>query len=192
MRKEIRLSGSGGQGLLLIGGVLAEALGVFEGQNVVQSNSYGGQVRGGSSRSDVLISPPSEEIDYPEVMNADILLAMHQDAINEYASVVKPDGLVILDTTYVKQIPEMAARVISYPFTLQTKERLGSELPTNIVVLTVITQMGQLVKKESLIKAIKKVSPKGKEEMNLRAMNFGLELVESGELLKGQPPQAAH
>jgi 2-oxoglutarate ferredoxin oxidoreductase subunit gamma len=182
MRKEIRLSGSGGQGLLLIGGVLAEALGVIEGQNVVQSNSYGGAVRGGASRSDVLISPPSEEIDYPEVMNADILLAMTQDALNEYGAIVKSDGMVILDTTYVKEIPAMAGRVISYPFTLKTKERLGSELPTNIVILAVIAQMGRLVQKESLTKAIKIMSPKGKEEMNLKAMNFGYELVETGVL----------
>ena len=186
MRKEIRLSGSGGQGLLLIGGVLAEAIGVIEGQNVVQSNSYGGAVRGGASRSDVLISPPSEEIDYPEVMNADILLAMTQDAMDEYGAIVKSDGLVILDTTYVKQIPAMAGQIIRYPFTLRTKERLGSELPTNIVILAVIAQMGHLIKKESLIEAIKKVSPKGKEEMNLKAMNFGYELVETGALLKGE------
>lgn len=185
MRKEIRLSGSGGQGLLLIGGVLAEALGVIEGQNVVQSNSYGGQVRGGSSRSDILISPPTEEIDYPEVMNADILLAMTQEALDEYAAIVKKDGLVILDTTYVKQIPALAGRVIAYPFTLKTKERLGSELPTNIVILAVIAQLGQLVTRESLIEAIKEMSPKGKGEMNLKAMEFGYELVKSGALLKG-------
>jgi 2-oxoglutarate ferredoxin oxidoreductase subunit gamma len=192
MRKEIRLSGSGGQGLLLIGGVLAEALGVIEGQNVVQSNSYGGQVRGGSSRSDVLISPPDEEIDYPEVMNADILLAMTQDAMDEYSAIVKSDGMVILDTTYVKQIPAMTGQVIGYPFTLQTKERLGSELPTNIVILAVIAQLGQLVKKESLIKAIQKLSPSGKEEMNLKAMNFGYELVETGALLKAGTPKAVN
>lgn len=186
MRKEIRLSGSGGQGLLLIGGVLAEALGVIEGLNVVQSNSYGGAVRGGASRSDILVSPPSEEIDYPEVMNADILLAMTQDAIDEYGALVKKDGMVILDTTYVKQIPAMAGLVISYPFTLRTKERLGSELPTNIVILTVIAQIGKLVKKESLLRAIKKMTPRGKEEMNLKAMNFGYELVETGALLKGE------
>jgi 2-oxoglutarate ferredoxin oxidoreductase subunit gamma len=182
MRKEIRLSGSGGQGLLLVGKILSEAVGVFEGQNVVQSSAYGGQVRGGSSRSDVLISPANEEIDFPEVMNADILLAMTQEAADEYGRIVKSEGLAILDTTYVKQIPKMAGRIIEYPFTLETKERLGSELPTNIVVLAVIAKIGGLVKKESLIKTIKRISPKGKEEMNLRALNLGYELVENGLL----------
>jgi 2-oxoglutarate ferredoxin oxidoreductase subunit gamma len=192
MRKEVRLSGSGGQGLLLIGGILAEALGVIEGQNVVQSNSYGGQVRGGSSRSDILITPPGEEIDYPEVMDADILLAMTQEALDEYKAIVKPKGLVVLDTTYVKQIPELAGEVVSYPFTLKTKERLGTELPTNIVVLAVITQLSKLISKDSLIKAIELVSPKGRAEMNLKAMNFGFELVETGVLQRGANPKTVN
>jgi 2-oxoglutarate ferredoxin oxidoreductase subunit gamma len=193
MRKEIRLSGSGGQGLLLSGGIFAEALGVIEGQNVVQSNSYGGQVRGGSSRSDLLISPPEEEIDYPEVLNADILLAMTQEALDEYGSIVKPEGMVILDATYVKQIPStLAGEVISYPFTIKTKERLGSELPTNIVILAVIAQLSSLVSKETLTKAIKIMSPKGKDELNLKAMNFGYELVETGVVRRGERPKAAN
>jgi len=184
MRQEVRLSGSGGQGLLLIGGTLAEALGVIEGKNVVQSNSYGGQVRGGSSRSDVLIAPPGEEIDYPEVMDADILLAMTQEALDEYKAIVKPKGLVVLDTTNVKQIPEMKSEIVSYPFTLKTKERLGTELPTNMVVLAVIVALSKLISRDSLSKAIEAVSPKGRAEMNLKAMNFGFELADTGALQK--------
>ncbi len=188
MRKEIRLSGSGGQGLLLIGKILAEALGIVEGKNVVLSNSYGGQVRGGSSRSDVLISSPDEEIDFPEVMKADVLLAMTQEAVDEYGGILKEDGLAILDSTFVKKIPPLAGKTISYPFTLQTKERLGSELPTNIVTLAVIAREGQLVQKESLIETVKKLSPKGKEEINLQALQLGYELAESGVLQTSGKP----
>jgi len=182
MTTEIRLSGSGGQGLILIGRILAEALGIFKGQNVVQSSSYGGQVRGGSSRSDVLFGPPDEEIDFPEVVNADILLAMTQEAANEYSERVKPDGVILLDATFVKNPPKTAARIISYPFTLETKRRLGSELPTNIVVLAVIDKVGDLGGKDALVEAIKKRAPRGKEEINLQALNLGYELVDSGVL----------
>ena len=107
---------------------------------------------------------------------------MTQEAIDEYGGIVKSDGLAIVDTTFVKQIPQLAGEMIGYPFTLQTKERLGSELPTNMVVLAVIAQAGKLVKKESLVKTIQKLSPKGKEEINLRALDFGYELVETGAL----------
>ncbi len=188
MTIEIRLSGSGGQGLLLIGKILAEALGVFENKNVVQSTSYGGQVRGGSSRSDVLVSPSTEEIDFPEVMNADIFLAMTQEAADEYSDRVKPGGVVILDTTFVKKPPQTPARVISYPFTLETKKRLGSVLPTNMVILAVINQVGELGRKEALVEAIKKRSPTGKEGVNLQALNLGYELVETGVLQRKTSP----
>jgi 2-oxoglutarate ferredoxin oxidoreductase subunit gamma len=148
MTIEVRLSGSGGQGIIFIGRILAEAAGVFEGKNAVQSSSYGGQVRGGSSRSDVLISPADEEIDFPEVLDADILLAMNQEAADEYSEKVKHAGV----------------------------------LPTNVVVLAVISQVGELVGKEALVEAIKKRGPRGKEEMNLQALNLGFELLETGAL----------
>jgi 2-oxoglutarate ferredoxin oxidoreductase subunit gamma len=182
MRKEIRLSGSGGQGLQLIGRILAEALGVFEGKNVVQSSSYGGQVRGGSSRSDVLVSSNDEEIDFPEVMSADILLSMTQEAADEYAGMVKPDGLVILDTTFVKEPPETPGRVVQYPFTLETKKHLGTELPTNVVALAVVVCLGKLARKETLLQAISELTPEGKKEINLKALNYGYELVETGAI----------
>jgi 2-oxoglutarate ferredoxin oxidoreductase subunit gamma len=186
MTTEIRLSGSGGQGLLFIGKILAEAAGVFEGKNAVQSTSYGGQVRGGSSRSDVLISPAEEEIDFPEVMDADLLLAMNQEAADEYSDKVKQGGVIILDTTFVKKPPKTPGRIIAYPFTLKTKERLGSALPTNVVVLAVISQLGALVGKEALVRAIKKRSPEGKDEINLQALNLGFELVETEVLQRGE------
>ena len=83
-RYEIRLSGSGGQGLVLAGIILAEAAGIYEGKNVVQTVSYGPAARGGTSRADVVIS--DEEIDYPKAMGLDILLAMNQMACDESSS----------------------------------------------------------------------------------------------------------
>ncbi len=173
MRKEIRLSGSGGQGLQLIGRILAEALGVFEGKNVVQSSSYGGQVRGGSSRSDVLVSSHDEEIDFPEVMSADLLLAMTQEAADEYAGMVKSDGLVILDTTFVNRPPETPGRLVQYPFTLETKKRLGTQLPANVAALAAVVCLGKLARKESLLQAVNKLTPADKKEINLKALNIG-------------------
>ena len=188
MTIEIRLSGSGGQGLQMSGRILAEGLGVFEGRSVVQSSAYGGQVRGGSSRSDVLVSSSTEEVDFPEVMNADILLAMTQEAVNDYSHLLKPQGLLIIDTTFVKNEPKKVGRIIGYPFTLYTKERLGSELPTNILILAVIAQLGKLLAKESLLEAVKTISPKGKEELNMKALYLGYELVESGDLKERSNP----
>ena len=65
-RYEIRLSGSGGQGLILMGIILAEAIGIYDGKYVAQTQSYGPEARGGSSKSEVIVS--DEEIDYPKAM----------------------------------------------------------------------------------------------------------------------------
>jgi Pyruvate/2-oxoacid:ferredoxin oxidoreductase gamma subunit len=63
---------------------------------------------------------------------------------------------------------------------------LGSALPTNVVVLAVISQLGALVGKEALVRAIKKRSPEGKDEINLQALNLGFELVETEVLQRGE------
>jgi 2-oxoglutarate ferredoxin oxidoreductase subunit gamma len=179
MRKEIRLSGSGGQGILLAGRILAEAFGVYKGQNVVQNAAYGGQVRGGSSRADVLVSPPEEEIEFPEVMSADVLLAMTTEALDENIEIVKPGGWVIVDTTFVtkKVEKEGDVNVIDFPFTLRTKERLGNALPANVVILPVIAKICELAGREALQKSVARNFPKGKETLNLKALDFGYELL---------------
>ena len=113
-------------------------------------------------------------------MHADILLAMTQEAADEYASGVKPDGLVILDTTFVKEPPKTPSRIIGYPFTLETKKRLGTELPANVVALAVMVRLGEVARKEALLQAIREVTPEGKTEINLQALDLGYELVETG------------
>ncbi|RKY44545.1 MAG: 2-oxoacid:ferredoxin oxidoreductase subunit gamma, partial [Candidatus Neomarinimicrobiota bacterium] len=81
-RYELRLSGSGGQGLILIGKILAEAAAIYDGKNATQSQSYGPEARGGASRSEVIIS--DGEIDYPKAMKLDLLLALTQEACDLY------------------------------------------------------------------------------------------------------------
>jgi len=125
MRQEVRLSGSGA-GLLLIGGTLAEALVLSKGKRGAEQ-FHGGQVRGGSSRSDVLIAPPGEEIDYPESWMP-TSPGDDAEALDEYRP-SQTEGSGRSDTTNVKQIPEMKSEIVSYPFTLKTKERLGTSSP---------------------------------------------------------------
>jgi len=102
-RYEIRLSGSGGQGLILMGIILAEAIGIYDGKYVAQTQSYGPEARGGSSKSEVIVS--DEEIDYPKAMSVDLLLAMNQKSCDEFYPDLKPEGLLIVDSTFVTQVP---------------------------------------------------------------------------------------
>lgn len=102
-RYEIRLSGSGGQGLIVAGIILAEAAGIHDGKYVCQTQSYGPEARGGASKAEVVIS--EEEIDYPKAIKPDVLLAMNQKACDAYFFDMKPDGMLVVDSTFVKQLP---------------------------------------------------------------------------------------
>jgi 2-oxoglutarate ferredoxin oxidoreductase subunit gamma len=104
-RYEIRLSGSGGQGLVLAGVMLAEAVGVYEGKNVAQTQSYGPEARGGSSRSDITIS--TGEIYYPKTSKLDLLLCLTQDSCDKYYHNLKEDGVLIIDSDIVRQPPPL-------------------------------------------------------------------------------------
>ena len=101
-RTEIRLAGEGGQGMILAGIILAEAAAIYDRKNTVQSQSYGPEARGGASKSEVIIS--DETIDFPEVINADILICLSQEAYDKYAGTVKEGGLTIVDTSRVAEI----------------------------------------------------------------------------------------
>ncbi len=83
-RYEIRLAGSGGQGLILAGVILAEAAGLYDGKFVCQTQSYGPAARGGASMAEVVIS--DSEIDYPKAVHPDVLLAMNQKSLDTYGS----------------------------------------------------------------------------------------------------------
>ena len=100
-RYDIRLSGSGGQGIILMGIILAEAIGIYDGKYVAQTQSYGPEARGGSSKAEVVVS--DSDIDYPKALKLDLLVAMDQKACDDYYMDLKPDGTLIVDTTFVKQ-----------------------------------------------------------------------------------------
>ena len=171
-RYEIRLSGSGGQGLVFAGTILAEAIGIYDGKNVAQTQSYGPEARGGASRSDIVIS--SGEIYYPKSLRLDLLLALTQESCDRYFMKLKEDGILILDSDLVNQPP--ARDFYSFPFTRITKERLGTSIVANVVALGTIAALSKVVSKESLIEAVKKRAPKGTEKLNLSALELGYEL----------------
>ena len=116
---ELRLSGSGGQGLILIGIILAEAA-ILDNKLAIQSQSYGPEARGGASKAEVIIS--EKAIHYPKVTEPDLVLAMTQEAAQKYHSDLKPEGTLIVDSTYVKEIPAGIKKCIAVSY-YQTRAR---------------------------------------------------------------------
>ena len=169
-RYEIRLSGSGGQGLILMGIILAEAIGAHAGKHVAQTQSYGPEARGGSSKAEVIVS--EEEIDYPKAMKPDLLLAMNQKSCDEFFPDLRPGGLLIVDSTFVKQLPTPEA--IQIPFTRIARERLKREMVANIVALGALTQLTPIVSAKAMEAAVLGRVPKGTETLNRDALKAGI------------------
>lgn len=170
-RYEIRLSGSGGQGLILAGIILAEAASILEMRNAVQTQSYGPESRGGASKSEVVIS--SEEIDYPKVTSPDLLLVMTQEASDKYIGDLKNGGIAVLDTSLIERMPENGGRYYGIPITQIAKETVGKAITANIVALGVLTAITGIVKRESIEQAVMRRVPKGTEEINKKALQAG-------------------
>jgi 2-oxoglutarate ferredoxin oxidoreductase subunit gamma len=169
-RYEIRLSGSGGQGLILMGIILAEAMGIYDGKQVAQTQSYGPEARGGSSKSEVIIS--DEEIDYPKIMSLDLLLAMNQKACDEFYPDLKPEGLLIVDSTFVIQLP--TPKAFQIPFTRIAREKFKKEVVANIIALGALSQLTPIVSLKAVASAVLARVPKGTEKLNRDALKAGM------------------
>jgi 2-oxoglutarate ferredoxin oxidoreductase subunit gamma len=174
-RYEVRLSGSGGQGLVLGGVILAEAVALYEGINAVQTQSYGPEARGGASKSEVIIS--DEEIDYPKATQIDLLLTLTQESCDKYSPDLKDGGIILADSRMVTKLPEGNYKVYHLPIIDTAKEKVGKVFVANIVALGAIAGLMDDVSFESVEKAVLSRVPKGTEELNKRALKLGHELV---------------
>jgi 2-oxoglutarate ferredoxin oxidoreductase subunit gamma len=169
-RYEIRLSGSGGQGLILMGIILAEAIGIYDGKFVAQTQNYGPEARGGSSKSEVIVS--DEEIDYPKAMQLDLLLAMNQKSCDEFYPDLKPEGLLIVDSTFVTQVP--TSKTFQIPFTRIAREKFKREVVANIIALGALTQLSPIISSKAVESAVLARVPKGTEKLNRDALKAGI------------------
>jgi len=172
-RYEVRLSGEGGQGLMLAGKILAEAAAIYDDLNATQSQSYGPEARGGASRSEVIIS--GDDIDYPKAVNIDLFLALTQESVDRYIGDVRDNGLVIVDSDNVSQVPEGTYRVVRVPVTKLARDEIGRVIVANIVALGIIAGVSKIVTVGAMRNAIQARVPKGTEEINMQAFELGLD-----------------
>ena len=170
-RYEIRLSGSGGQGMITAAMIFAEAVGVYDGKYVCQTQSYGPEARGGKSKAEVVIS--EVPIDYPKARHLDLLLAMNQAACDAYFQDLPPSGLLVVDSSLVEQYP--TSRIAAIPFTDIARNELGREMVANMVALGAIGILSGQVNADSLEKALLVRVPAGTEDLNRKALHRGME-----------------
>ena len=169
-RFEIRFSGAGGQGIITAAIIFAEAAAIHESNYVCQTQSYGPEARGGKSKAEVVVS--SREIDYPKVMQLDMMLAMNQTSCDAYFYDFKPNGLLIVDSTFVEHIP--TSRVIAIPFTQIARETLGKAIVANMVALGAVANFCDVVSSKSIETALSARAPKGTKGINRKAFRAGI------------------
>ncbi|MGQ9506239.1 MAG: 2-oxoacid:ferredoxin oxidoreductase subunit gamma [Candidatus Bathycorpusculaceae bacterium] len=171
MRIEIRFAGFGGQGIIKSGIITATAACIYSGKNAVQTQSYGPESRGGACKSEVVIS--EEEIDFPKVVEPEILVVMSQHAYNEYAENVKTGGIIILDPDMISHEKELKnVKVFKVPAT-RIAEELGRKIVANIAMLGAFVAITGVLDKEAVEESVKVNVPKGTEELNLKAFEKG-------------------
>lgn len=182
LRWEVRISGLGGQGILMAGYVLGKAASLFDDRYAVQIESYGPEARGSRARTDVVIS--TEEIDYPYVGEPDVLIALSQDAFNYYSKTLERDGVIIVDEDLVEVEGDLeGVKLFRVPATRIALD-LGRKIVANIVMLGAFSAITRIVSFDALKSAVLESVPRGTEELNLRALeagwNFGVKLSEAG------------
>lgn len=176
-RYEIRFSGAGGQGLITAGIILAEAASIVEGKHAVQSQSYGPEARGGASKSEVIIS--DGPIDYPKATIVDACLAMTQEAADKYANGIKPGGVLLLDSDFVKNEPKGDFKVYKMPIVRTAKDEVGREIVANVVALGAMIALTDAVSREAGEKAVLSRVPEAFLELNKKAYSLGFEKVKA-------------
>jgi len=171
---QVRFSGLGGQGIILMGEVLGEAA-VFDKKYVGQTSSYGAEARGSACKADVVIS--ESWIDYPEVVEADVLACMSQGTYEQNRNKVNPTkGVVFIDSQLVKPDPSSPLKHIPVPATEEALQKLGNRMVANMVLLGAVVKTLGLVREESLRQALDNRVPPSLLELNKKALALGFEL----------------
>ena len=171
MKKEMRICGFGGQGVILSGFIFGKAASVFMDYSAVQSQSYGPEARGGAARSEVIIS--DEKIGYPRPTSVDFFIAMSQEAFDTYRKDIRKDTVVVIDPDLVPK--HNIGQPVHKVHAQKIAEKLGNKIVTNIVMVGAATAIFDVLKHDAVREAVIDSVPKKFTELNKRAFEKGLE-----------------
>jgi 2-oxoglutarate ferredoxin oxidoreductase subunit gamma len=170
MRKEIRISGFGGQGVALTGYILGKAFAIYDGYETVMTQSYGPEARGGASSANIVIS--DEPIAYPFIQHADILVALSQEAYTKFRPELKDNAQILIDEGLVNPIQG------DHPYTIpatQFAEKMGRRIVANMIMAGFFTSVTGLLEREAVEEAIRTSIKEKIVPLNLDAFAKGYE-----------------
>lgn len=173
-RCRLVFSGSGGQGVITAAVIIAEAAVLYENLEATQTQAYGPEARGGATRSDVIIA--DSRIYFPKVTQPNVLVCLTQQAYNKFYHIIRPGGLLLTDSKYVKPESKVDARQIQLPMYQEVLERIGKPIVFNICMLGAVLGLTNLLQPESVMKVLETRIPRGFLDMNRQALDLGMNL----------------
>ena len=170
---EIRITGFGGQGVILCGYIIGKAASIYNEQHATLTQSFGPEARGSACSAQVIVD--DDKILYPYLTKPDILICMSQEAYSKFEPELKTEGLLLIDEDLVKN-PKQRDKIKMHriPAT-RFAEELGRKIVLNIVMLGYFTAVSNLIDHDAVRKTVETSVPKGTEELNLRAFDKGYE-----------------
>lgn len=176
-RIEIRLSGFGGQGIILAGYILGKAAALYDHKHATMTQNYGPESRGGACSAQVIVA--DAPVSYPHLTTPQVVVAMSQEAYTKYAGELAVGGLLVIDEDLVRPNPLTGAsgdaqrvKLFSVPAT-RIAEEMGRKMIANIVMLGCLAALDHTVSPDALRRAVRESVPKGTEDLNLSAFDRG-------------------
>ncbi len=173
-RSRLVFSGSGGQGVITAAIILAKAAAIYEDRHAIQSQSYGAAARGGATRSDIIID--DSKIYFPKVIQPNILVSLTQESYNKFSPIIRPGGLLLVDSKYVTIEKKVDAKHITLPMYETVLEEIGKPIVFNICMLGTLIGISELIRPESIMKVLETTIPKDFMEMNRKALDIGMKM----------------
>lgn len=169
---EMRFGGSGGQGMMLMGDIFAQAAGGFAEKDIVLTRSYGPEARGGACRSELIID--TKAINYPSVRRPDFVLAMSQEACDKYHTDLGENGILLVDPRYVKTLPTDVKNVYSIAATQIAEAVTGKAIAANVVAIGAIAELSKAIDIDLVKRAVLEHFPPKLREGNEKAFAAGV------------------
>lgn len=176
-KTEIRMTGSGGQGVIMGTIILAEAA-YEDGKQVVQCQAYGPEARGGSSKAETIVS--DDRIHYTKIKYPDLLLSLTQESLNKFKDAVKESTIFVVDSDI--EVPEEIKakhKVYSLPILNSAKDVIKNKMSANIISCGVVNELTHVATQEAMERAVLNHVPKGTGDTNLAALRLG------GQMIRG-------
>lgn len=171
-RTEIRITGFGGQGVVLAGHIIGRACAIHADLNATMIQSFGPEARGSACSATLVVS--KDEVLYPYIQRPDIFVVMSTEGYEKFGGDLKPDGVLVFEQDLVRPVLQPGQRGFGVPST-RIAESLGRAIVQNIVMVGFFAGVSALVSEDAMRQAVMGSVPAGTEELNSQAFEKGLE-----------------